>query len=304
MIIDSHAHISMYKFESTFPYLAVDADGKCIRAEGDRDLMIAQMKEIGIVHVIEPAISCRSNDRLLELAAQHPGFIHPAVGVHPRYVYGDSPHADAPTRAALQHDRNVITDASALENIVAIGETGLDYHYRWDRRFKRTQKRWFKYQIKLAEKRDLPLILHIRDADKDAIKILTRCRKKLRGGVVHCFCGDAETAGKYLDLGFHLGIGGALLQDEERSAPLREAVKAAPLDRILVETDAPYVLPGKAHFAEDIKRKKLRNTPLLLPLVIREIAKIKGITAEAVEQVVYENTVKLFRLEERPKQAR
>lgn len=297
MIIDSHAHMSMYKFDNTFPYLALDENGRCIRTDGDRELVIARMKESGITRVIEPAITCRSNQDVLDLAAKYPGLIYPAVGVHPRYVYGDIRITKAQTEKTKWSDRNRVKSWSAGKNVVAIGETGLDYHYRWDPRFKCAQKKWFRYQIRLAEKRDLPLILHIRDADEDAIRILTRYRKKLRGGVVHCFCGDADTAGKYLELGLHLGIGGALLQDEERSAPLREAVKAAPLERILIETDAPYVLPCKDRFEADVRRKNLRNSPLLLPLVIREIAAIKGLAPEDVERAVYENTVRLFRLE-------
>ena len=296
MIIDSHAHLSIFKFENTFPYLAIDENGKCVRADGSREQLIAQMKESGITHVIEPAITCWSNNRIIDLAEKYPGFIHPAVGVHPRYVYGEVPISKGLTCKMRWRDRSIIRISSVFDDVVAIGETGLDYHYRWDKRFKRWQKKWFKYQIRLADKRKLPLILHIRDADDDAIEILSRYKKKLHGGVVHCFCGNAETAGKYLDLGFHLGIGGALLQSEERSAPLKEAVKAAPLERILVETDAPYVLPAKEFFAADIKKKKLRNTPLLLPLVIQEIAKIKGITPEEAEQAVYENTMKLFNL--------
>lgn len=297
MMIDSHAHLSVFKYENTFPYLSINENGKCIRSDGNRDEMIARMKESGITHVIEPAITCWSNKKILDLAKKYPGFIHPAVGVHPRYVYDNVPISKGLTCKMKWHDRSIIRIASTFDNVVAIGETGLDYHYRWDPHFKRIQKKWFKYHIKLADKRNLPLILHIRDANEDAIEILTRYKKKLHGGVVHCFCGDAETAGKYLELGLHLGIGGALLQGEEKSASLKEAVKVAPLERILIETDAPYVLPEKECFAVDIKKKNLRNSPLLLPLVIQKIAKIKGISPDEAEQAIYENTVRLFHLE-------
>lgn len=256
MIIDSHAHLSMYKYDNTFPYLTADEKGKCIRMDGDREQMIARMIDYGIRCVVEPAITCWSNSKIIDLAGKYPEFIHPAVGVHPRYVYDNVPISKGLTVKMKWRDKNIVRIASTFDNVVAIGETGLDYHYRWDPRFKRAQKRWFKYQIKLAYKRNLPLILHIRNADEDAIAILTRYQKKLRGGVVHCFCGDAETASKYLNLGLHLGIGGALLQDEEKSASLKEAIKIIPLDRILVETDAPYVLPGKG-FLVRISRKRI-----------------------------------------------
>ena len=297
MIIESHAHLSMYKYDNTFPYLAVDEDGKCIRTEGTRDQLIDQIKQSGVTHVIEPAITCWSNEAIFDLASKYPGYIHPAVGVHPRYVHGEVPVPNRPAAKMKWRYRNIIRDISSFDHVVAVGETGLDYHYNREPRFKRAQKKWFKYQIMIADKRNLPLILHIRDADEDAIKILTRYRRKLHGGVVHCFYGNAETASKYIALGLHIGIGGALLQEEERSAPVAEAVKKTPLDRILVETDSPYVLPGSAYMGENVKRKKLRNSPLLLPLVIRKIAEIKGIAPDVVEQKVYENTVRLFHLE-------
>lgn len=294
MIIESHAHLSFYRFNDTFPCLAVNENGKCIRSDSTREQMIAQMKEIGIDHVVEPAITCDSNRAVRALADRYPGYIHPAVGVHPRYVYDQIPTQNGRNGRIKYSDRKIVAHYASFGDVVAIGETGLDYHYRSEPRFKRAQKRWFKYQIRLADQLRLPLILHIRDADEDAIKLLTRYRKKLHGGVEHCFNGGAETAEKYLALGFHLGIGGALLHGEKASARLREAVRTAPLDRLIVETDAPYVLPDEAYFDGDVKRKKLRNSPLLLPLVIREIAAIKDLPAETVEQTVYENTAALF----------
>lgn len=296
-MIDSHVHITHYRFENEFPYLSVDKNGKCISVRGTRDRMTEEMKAAGITGVIDPAISFYSNEKILHYAKKYPDFIFAAIGRHPNDCWRKTSldAKGAETRVSWK-DRIRLDSWVHEENVVAIGETGLDYHYTQKRVHKRLQRKWFIYQIKLAFMQKLPLILHIRDADRDAIRILKRRKRKLCGGVVHCFCGDVKTMREYVKLGLHLGIGGSLLKEDIASAGLRNAVKEAPLDRLIVETDAPYVLPDKECFAEEVKRKKLRNTSLLLPSVIREIAKIKGLSFEEVNQAVYKNTCKLFHL--------
>ena len=153
------------------------------------------------------------------------------------------------------------------------------------------------YQIKLAHKRNLPLILHIRSADDEALKILKKYRKKLHGGVAHCFSGNSATAQAYIELGFALGIGGMLLTAGERGETLRKTVREVPLSSLLVETDAPYVLPDIGPLiCSRSQRKKLLNSSLILPEVVREIARIKELSADATEQVIYQNTVRVFGL--------
>ena len=140
------------------------------------------------------------------------------------------------------------------------------------------------------------MILHVRDAHEDALRILRMHPARKLGGVIHCFYGSKEIAEQYLKLGYHIGIGGSVLQLEERAGGLWEAIPNIPLDRILVETDAPFILP----YCKDVIQPKLlrraRNTSLILPAVIRKIAELKGISADEVERATAENTIRLFRL--------
>ena len=156
---------------------------------------------------------------------------------------------------------------------------------------------WFVYQIKLAKKLELPLILHVRDADADALKILKKYRSQLTGGVAHCFSGDAELAEEYISLGFAVGIGGKLLCDDEKGRILSETVKNIPLSSIVVETDAPFVLPdiSKVQCSRN-QRRKLCNSSLILPQLVRRIAELRGEDCEYVEEAIFQNTVRVFSL--------
>ena len=140
------------------------------------------------------------------------------------------------------------------------------------------------------------MILHVRDAHEDALRILKWHPARKLGGVIHCFYGSNEIAEQYLKLGYHIGIGGSVLQLEERAKDLWEAIPHIPLDRILVETDAPFILP----YCKDVIQPKLlrraRNTSLILPAVIKKIAELKGISADEVEKATTENTIRLFSL--------
>ena len=142
----------------------------------------------------------------------------------------------------------------------------------------------------------LPVILHVRDAHEDALRILKWHPARKLGGVIHCFYGSKEIAAQYLKLGYHFGIGGSVLQLEERAKDLWDAIPHIPLDRILVETDAPFILP----YCKDVIQPKLlrraRNTSLILPAVIKKIAKLKGMPTEEVEQATTTNVIQLFNL--------
>ena len=144
----------------------------------------------------------------------------------------------------------------------------------------------------------MPVILHVRDAHEDALRILKWHPARKLGGVIHCYYGAREIAEQYLKLGYHIGIGGSVLQLEERAKDLWDAVPHIPLDRILVETDAPFILP----YCKDVIQPKLlrraRNTSLILPAVIEKIANLKGITPKTVEYATTENTIRLFQLSE------
>ena len=284
MIIDSHAHYNHNSFKNSFRYLTRDENGYAI-SEGDREQIFRELLEGNIPYSIEPGVSLQSCEEILALAAAYPGRIFPAVGVHP-------------TRSIYEkwNDRKKLVALAKAPGVVAIGETGLDFHNKREDQHRLTQHLWFLYQLNLAWKLKLPVILHVRDAHEDALRRLSMHPARKLGGVVHCFYGDWKTAEQYLKLGYHLGIGGSILQQEERAGDLWKAIPDIPLDRILIETDAPFILP----YCKDVIQPKLlrraRNTSLILPAVIDKIAELKGITPEEVEQATAENAIRLFRL--------
>lgn len=284
MIIDSHAHYAHNCFSREFRYLDHTADGYALE-EGDLDALFSKMEERGIRHFIEPGIKLDTLPEVLALAQKYPNKVFPALGIHP-------------TRAIYEkwRDRKQLLTLLRFNAVVAVGETGLDYHHHRKDQHRLRQRAWFLYQLKLAKRFRLPLILHIRDAHADAVKLLKHHPATQNGGVVHCFNGDAKAAMAYVELGLHLGIGGSLLQPEERSGPLVEAVRQIPLERLLVETDAPYVMP----YCKDVLPPKLlrrtRNSSLILPAVIERIAQIKGLPPETIRQAVTENAIRLFHL--------
>ena len=284
MIIDSHAHYNHNSFKNSFRYLTRDENGYAI-VEGDREQIFRELVEGNIPYSIEPGVSLQSCEEVLELAASYPGRIFPAVGVHP-------------TRSIYEkwNDRKKLVTLAKTPGVVAIGETGLDFHYKREDQHRLTQHLWFLYQLNLAWKLKLPVILHVRDAHEDALRRLSMHPARKLGGVVHCFYGNWETAEQYLKLGYHIGIGCSVLQQEERAKDLWEAIPRIPLERILIETDAPFILP----YCKDVIQPKLlrraRNTSLILPAVIEKIAELKGITPEEVEKATAENAIRLFRL--------
>ena len=281
MIVDSHAHYAHASFSNSFRYLGWEDNWTLY--EGTLEELLSQMEERGITMSIEPGIALDFNECILALAERYPGRIFPAVGCHP-------------TRCIHEKwsDRGRLEDFLKRGTVVAIGEMGLDYHHPRQEQHRFQQYLWFLYQLRLARKHKLPLILHIREADRDAIRVLKLYTPKY-GGVVHC-CGEGwDIIEEYLKLGLHIGIGGVLL-NPARNEKLREAVKHIPLERILVETDSPYVLP----YCKDVLPPKLvrrtRNSSLILPRVIAEIAALQGRTPEEVERITTENAIRLYGL--------
>ena len=284
MIIDSHAHYNNNAYKKPFRYLAYGEDGYALR-EGNQEQLFRELMEANIPYSIEPGVSLQSCEEVLVLATQYPGRIFPAIGVHP-------------TRSIFEKwsDRHKLDAYANTPGVIAIGEIGLDYHYKREEQHRLTQHLWFLYQLDLAWKRKLPVILHVRDAHEDALQILRMHPARKLGGVIHCFYGSKEIAEQYLKLGYHIGIGGSVLQLEERAQELWGAISHIPLERILLETDAPFILP----YCKDVIQPKLlrraRNTSLILPAVIQKIAELKGISADEVEQATTENTIRLFHL--------
>ena len=284
MIIDSHSHYNNNAYKKPFRYLSYDKEGYTLR-EGDRDQLFQELLDANIPYSIEPGVSLQSCEEVLQLAAEYPGRIFPAMGIHP-------------TRSLFEKwsDRRKLDAYAKTPGVIAIGECGLDYHYKREEQHRLKQHIWFLYQLDLAWRLKKPVILHVRDAHEDALRILKWHPARKLGGVVHCFYGSWEIAEQYLKLGYHFGIGGSLLQQEERARAFWEAVKHIPLDKILVETDAPFILP----YCKDVIPPKLlrraRNTSLILPAVIKKIAELKELPTEVVERAVFENTLRLFSL--------
>lgn len=281
MIIDSHVHDSHGWFDGIF-HCAAYADGAFAFLEQNKAELHDEMKRRGIVFCIEPSIGLGSIEKQLQNARLHAPYIRIALGVHP-------------TRCKLSawKERKTLRRYLDENEVIAVGETGLDYHKSPDRREIRNQKRWFRYQLRLAHKRALPLVLHIRAADADGLRILGRFRRKLHGGVAHCFCSDYDTAMEYIGLGFALGIGGKLFGNGEEGARLRDAVSRVPLYALLIETDAPFVLPDTATGGP----KKRCNSSLILPALVEEIARLRGISVQETEEALYRNTLRVFGLE-------
>ena len=281
MIIDSHAHYAHASFAGNFRYLSWEDNW--VLKEGTLEELLEQMQERGIAVSVEPGISLDFNEKILALAQQYPGRIFPAVGCHP-------------TRCMYEKwsDRKRLEDYCTRPGVVALGETGLDYHHPREEQHRFKQYIWFLYQLRLARKHRLPLILHIRDADADAIRVLKLFKPKY-GGVVHC-CGEGwEYISEYLKLGLHIGIGGVLL-NPARNERLKAAVPMIPLERIVIETDSPYVLPACKDVLPPKLVRRARNSSLILPRVIDEIARLKGVSSEAVERVTARSAIELYRL--------
>ena len=284
MIIDSHAHYNNNAYKKLFRYLSYDKDGYSLK-EGEQEQLFQELADANIPCSIEPGVSLQSCEEVLKLCAEYPDRIFPAMGIHP-------------TRSLYEKwfERKQLDAFAKAPGVIAIGECGLDYHYKREEQHRLKQHIWFLYQLNLAWRLKKPVILHVRDAHEDALRILKWHPARKLGGVIHCFYGSWEIAEQYLKLGYHFGIGGSLLQQEERAGALWEAVKHIPLDKILVETDAPFILP----YCKDVIQPKLlrraRNTSLILPAVIEKIAELKELPTEVVERAVFENTLRLFSL--------
>ena len=264
--------------------MSYDKDGYTLK-EGNREELFQDLLDANIPYAIEPGVSLQSCKEVLELSAQYPGRIFPAMGIHP-------------TRSIFEKwsDRHKLDAYAKMSGVIAIGEIGLDYHYKREEQHRLKQHIWFVYQLNLAWKLKLPVILHVRDAHKDALRILKWHPARKLGGVIHCFYGSKEIAQQYLKLGYHIGIGGSVLQLEERAKDLWEAIACIPLDRILVETDAPFILPYCKDVIQPKFLRRARNTSLILPAVIKKIAELKGISANDVEKATTTNAIRLFRL--------
>ena len=280
-MIDSHAHYTHKKYDNAVNCLTFSG-GKYSVKFTDRSALFDDMKGAGVSAFIEPAIGIDSNYKILASREGNEDFIYPAVGVHPLHTF-----------LTKWKRRKELIGLAEKNGVVAIGETGLDFHYKKQKQHRFLQTIWFIYQLKLAKKKGLPTILHIREADEAALRVLSRFKGCLRG-VVHCYNGDALTAQKYLDLGLYIGIGGKLIGNGDRASALAETVKALPLNRLMIETDAPYVLPVNEETENLEGIKKAVNSSSVIFAVAERVAEIKGIAVETVKTASDENVRTLF----------
>ena len=253
MIFDTHAHYDSGAFNA------------------DREELLATMPEKGVGLILDPGCEERSSRAALALAEKFP-FLWAAVGIHPEDMEGLKPDSLETIRTLARH-----------EKCVAIGEVGLDYY--WDDTHKAEQKELFAAQLALAGELDLPVIVHDREAHADCLELVSAFPNAR--GVFHCFSGSAEMAKELLRRGWYLGFDGPVTYKNARRA--LEVLEITPPERILVETDSPYMSP--------VPLRGKRNDSSNLVYIIQKIAEIKGLSPEQVETATWENGKRVFGIE-------
>jgi TatD DNase family protein len=245
----------------------------------DRADVLRRAAAAGVRRAIVTGASVTGSAQAVALAEAHPDTLFATVGVHPHHATDFDEHTSGALESLL-----------ANAGVVAVGECGLDYFRDFSPRD--AQRRAFRAQLELAVRARKPVFLHQREAHEDFLALLRPAIPDLAaGGVAHCFTGGPAELTAYLDLGLHIGVTGWVC-DERRGADLRKAVPLIPLDRLLVETDAPYLLP------RDVEPKPAhrRNEPALLPHVLARVADLLGRTLEDVAQATTRNAERLFAL--------
>lgn len=258
ILIDTHAHIYLEQFAE------------------DLEDVITRARDTGVETILMPAIDIRSIHQALELCDRFSGLFAMAA-IHP-----------SDTKTASDEDFEQVQSLCQNANIIAVGESGLDYH--WDRSFDATQKKFLRLHARLAISEDLPLILHNREAQDDIIRILKEEKERsehperLRG-IFHCFGGPPYVVPDIMELGFHFGIGGTLTF---KNAGVPDAINEVPMEAIVLETDAPFLAP--------VPHRGKRNEPSHVRLVAERLAEVRGMTVDAVAEITSQNAKRLFAL--------
>ncbi len=254
MLFDSHAHYNDRKFDE------------------DRHKILSSMPDNNVGYIMNAADSMQSVEKILQLCDRYP-FLYGSAGVHPE-------NAGSMTVEDLQK----LSEYAQDERVYAIGEIGLDYYY--DDVPHDVQKKWFSAQLELAVKTGLPVIIHDREAHGDCMDIL----KAFSGieGVMHCYSGSAEMAKELVNMGMYIGIGGVLTFKNAKK--LRQAAEVVPMERILLETDCPYLAP------EPFRGQ--RNSSLMMYRTAEVLAELKGISVEEVEKITCENAKALYKIKD------
>lgn len=245
----------------------------------DRDAVIARAQAAGVVRQVVTGADMPSSHEAAALAAALPAVLSSTAGVHPHHAL----HFDDSRRAELR-------ELLQRSEVVAVGECGLDYFRNFSP--PEAQRSAFVAQLEIAAGARKPVFLHQRDAHADFTAILKDHRKGLAGGVAHCFTGGRTELEDYLALGLHIGVTG-WVSDERRGQELREAVPHIPADRLMLETDAPYLLPRDL----EPRPKSRRNEPGYLPHIARAVAKLRGEAVDMVAESTTRNAIRFFGLE-------
>lgn len=259
MIFETHTHLDDEAFDE------------------DRDNIIRSFPENGIGKAVNIGANIESSKATVELTKKY-DFIYGAVGVHPSDV-SELSELEEKGRDGIKLIRDMVT---ANRKIVAIGEIGLDYHY--EDTDKPCQKKWFIKQLALARECKLPVVIHSRDAAADTLEIMRQENAQEIGGVVHCYSYSKEIAGEFVDMGFYIGVGGVVTFKNGKK--LKETVESIPLDKIVLETDSPYLAPEPFRGG--------RNSALNIPYIAQAISELKGVSVEEVYDATWENAHRLY----------
>lgn len=258
--VDTHCHLYDEAFDS------------------DRDEAVMRAVEAGVTTMLLPDIDRSSTDRLDILYNQYPTHFRRMVGLHPTSVKEDF-------EEELLHVRRRL-DASCREGaapFVAVGEIGMDLY--WDRTYEAEQREVLRRQMQWADEFGLPVALHIRKAHNEVFGLLRDLNRSSYRGVMHCFGGSVQEAHRAVEMGFHLGIGGVVTF---KNATMAEVVKAMPIERLLLETDAPYLSP--------VPHRGQRNESAYIPIIAQKVAEIKGVSVAQVADQTTVNATVLFSL--------
>lgn len=252
MLIDSHVHLDDIKFD------------------GDRHILIENFKNNNIELVINIGADLKSSVASVDLANKYPN-IYAAIGIHP--------HSAKEVNTMVMEQ---LKELALNEKVIAIGEIGLDYYY--DNSPRDIQRKWFVEQLKLAKELDLPVIIHTRDAMGETFDILKNNQNGNVRGVLHCYSGSTEMALEYIKMGFYISLGGPVTFKNARV--VREVAEVVPLDKLLIETDCPYLTP------EPYRGK--RNEPVYVKYVAEKIAEVKKISYDELVKATNANAKRLF----------
>ena len=244
----------------------------------DREAMMQRAANAGVNTMIVTGSSDDSNVTAAKLASESTGTLFSTAGIHPHHASDYSDESDATIRRLIQQ-----------ESVVAVGECGLDYFRNLSPR--EAQLGAFKRQLDIARDSSIPVFLHQRDAHDDFVAVLTPYLPDLSRAVAHCFTGDAKSLREYLELGLYIGITGWIC-DERRGKSLYDIVSIIPDDQLMVETDAPYLMPRTIR----PKPKSRRNEPMYLPEVVRVVAEARGQSEQHVAEITHANSVRFFDL--------